>query len=292
MYQQVWVKLTKLDFADPNVIVSVVSGDLIDNGSNKSRKRRSAENVRSWFAKSPTPPPPKKALITDDAVKAILIRPAVLNVTPSKEKDSTFSPAKGSGGGVEADSKVISNPFLPPTVKSCSYLFGGTDDFERVPDDEIVILDSEDDTEDDEGEEEEEDETDLIVQVVGNEEAKTAATPIESAIKHEIPSILWNDFKKAGGGGGKSPEQQTINKIRFPPANPGNKNMIECNWAECPDSFTTHGQLSDHLKVKTALDFHCLLLIAISKRPPLTSFRNGSLEAAVFTESFSGLILT
>ena len=216
-----------------------------------------------------------------------LIRPAVLTVKEEADDDgssssSKFSPKKTLNDGAAAaflplnTTKVIQNS----SSSSSGYLFGGGDDFEQVPDDEIIIDDDDDDDLDDDEDEDDDDDVEVIGVLenkgrkkegfeaevdlappilspvhIKQEDSSSSAAVQESSSSSSCPPppptstpppptipILMR-FKK------EEPKEQQ--QIRFP-LQPGNRgcSMIECKWTDCQMSFTTHGKLSDHLRVR------------------------------------------
>ncbi len=246
MFREVKVKLEKLPLRE----AMAVNEDLFAKIKvSPPRKRPAPAEKTTWFSKKSRMGPRDLS----PAGTGRLIRPPILNVTQRTQisnltaADSKFSPSK--------------DPIktFVPLSKS---LFDGTDDFEKVPDDEVIIDDEEDDEED---EEEDEDEIEILDEVEKKEEileVDEEKEGFEPVIDPKAEDL--NEDSRASSLAPatipllarlKKEEPADAGKIRFP-VNPGNRNgsMIECRWTGCQMEFNTYGKLSDHLRVSSKLE--------------------------------------
>ena len=277
MRSQVQVVLERLPLVDD---VTTVSEKLLNQVRvtpekvlNSLKRKRDPNDGNSdigecWFAKRSFTSQNMKSDSIENGKKQ-LIRPSKFS---SPEKDlNTSEPLRGGKFTLTDDSTSSltspHNPFLPP-LKS-SYLFGFNDDFECVPAEELIVSEEDEDHNvDDHNVDDDAEDSPLIIDedsIQNENDAKIVeyaspitqqqssnndmlkitndVTEIESNKQMEImkpPNLIENQFKK----------------IRFP-ATERRKNMIECKWKNCQMTFTTHGKLSDHLKVGFYISYHC-----------------------------------
>ena len=226
------------------------------------RKRKSEEKGDSgggWFAKRSKADKGGGANLDVYFGNPRLIRPPILNVNSKVA-------AKSSG------------PFLPQPPTS-GYLFGG-DEFERVSpvvtDSEEEVTDSDTDTDIEVIEVKKKEEKDgfeaaaAVSPIIKIEDEISAADPVivDPVIQKdpvilkptpEVPPPVKEPTVLPEPFSGTIPllmrmKKETLEKadpakIRFPAPSSGNRSMIECKWTDCQMSFTTHGKLSDHLRV-------------------------------------------
>lgn len=240
------------------------------------RKRSECENHSTWFAKRSVVVRSIHSTTTTSSsshpsptLKANgLIRPAVLNVSPSKTNQDLgkFSSANTSTLiSSQPLNSNVTNPFLPPAKST--FLFGFSE-FEAVPPEERLVISEEDDEDEDEDD-------DLVIQT--DVEDSTTDTPpslpppppppasppqplepqqqqklVAEAVANAEDVLLHPDKAVASTTANASPvvTELPATKLRFPAPKIPTTNLIECKWQGCQMKFTTYGKLSDHLKVR------------------------------------------
>ena len=158
--------------------------------------------------------------------------------------------------------------------KKSSFLFGGDSDFqsaELFDSENVLYIDDDDDDDDD-------DSSNDVPNNIGNSQSSvptvsehifgTGLNPASNGLdsKDDLRTFLFNTFAAAKRldpkptsepkpttpevvvSKSEEPPLPVCNKLRFPVVQ-GSNNLIPCKWRDCSSSFTTYGNLSDHLKV-------------------------------------------